>query len=49
MKMSLRTDKMSLKNGNLNRRKKDRTLMNLIKIIVKAREDSEYLIKYTTS
>ena len=49
MKMSLRTDKMSLKNGNLNRRKKDRTLMNLITIIVKAREDSEYSIKYTTS
>jgi hypothetical protein len=47
--MSLKIDKMNLKNGNLNRRKKDKTLMKLIKTIVKAKEDLEYLIKYIIS
>jgi len=47
--MNLKIDKMSLKNGNLNRRKKDKTLMKLIKTIVKAKEDLEYLIKYIIS
>jgi len=47
--MSLKIDKMSLKNGNLNRRKKDKTLMKPIKTTVKAKEDLEYLIKYIIS
>jgi hypothetical protein len=49
MKRSLRIDRMNSKNGSLNRRKKDKTIMNQIKTIVKTKEDLVFLIKYTTS